>query len=83
MTSKARSLAVRAVMTFATVFSTPQIFRRSRNAAIARLRDAGAVFLSYKTLYYELIQTVGGSRHADAMIASFGPFPDDLPDQAV
>jgi hypothetical protein len=52
-------------------------------AAVVRLRGAGAVFLTYKTLYYELIQTVGGSRHADAMIAAFGPFPDDLPDQAV
>jgi nicotinamidase-related amidase len=52
-------------------------------AAIARLRDAGAVLLTYKTLYYELIQAVGGGRHADAMIAAFGPFPDDLPDQAV
>jgi nicotinamidase-related amidase len=50
-------------------------------AAIARLRDAGAVLLTYKTLYYELIQAVGGGRHADAMIAAFGPFPDDLPDQ--
>jgi nicotinamidase-related amidase len=52
-------------------------------AAIVRLRGAGAVFLTYKTLYYELIQTVGGNRHADAMLAAFGPFPDDLPDQAV
>jgi nicotinamidase-related amidase len=52
-------------------------------AALARMHAAGAVFLSYKTLYYELIATVGGSRHADAMIAAFGPFPDDLPDQAV
>jgi isochorismate hydrolase len=60
------------------------IFSSARDvvAAIARLRDAGAVLLTYKTLYYELIQAVGGSRHADAMIAAFGPFPDDLPDQA-
>lgn len=50
-------------------------------AALARMQAEGAVLLSYKTLYYELIQAVGGSRHADAMVATFGPFPDDLPDQ--
>jgi hypothetical protein len=55
---------------------------RDVKAAIARLQAEGAVLLSYKTLYYELIQAVGGSRHADAMVADFGPFPDDLPDQA-
>ena len=61
------------------------IFSSARNvaAALARMNSAGAVFLTYKTLYYELIQSVDGSRHADAMIAAFGPFPDDLPDQAV
>jgi nicotinamidase-related amidase len=52
-------------------------------AALARMQAEGAVLLSYKTLYYELIQAVGGSRHADAMVAAFGPFPDDLPDRAV
>ncbi|MBV8775977.1 MAG: isochorismatase family protein, partial [Alphaproteobacteria bacterium] len=52
-------------------------------AAFARMQAEGAVLLSYKTLYYELIQAVGGSRHADAMVAAFGPFPDDLPDQIV
>jgi nicotinamidase-related amidase len=61
------------------------IFSSARDveAALARMRAAGVVFLSYKTLYYELLQTVGGSPHADAMIAAFGPFPDELPDQAV
>ena len=60
------------------------IFSSARNveAAIARMRAEGAVFLTYKTLYYELIQAVSGGRHADAMIASFGPFPEDLPDHA-
>jgi nicotinamidase-related amidase len=52
-------------------------------AAFARMQAAGVVFVSYKTLYYELIQAVGGGPHADAMVAAFGPFPDDLPDQAV
>jgi isochorismate hydrolase len=51
-------------------------------AALARMQTEGAVLLSYKTLYYELIQAVGGGPHADAMVAAFGSFPDDLPDQA-
>ena len=50
-------------------------------AALARLEAEGAVLLSYKTLYYELIQAVGGGSHAEAMEAAFGRFPDDLPDQ--
>ena len=61
------------------------IFSSARDvtAALARMNSAGAVFLTYKTLYYELIQSVGGGHHAEATIAAFGPFPDDLPDQAV
>ena len=55
---------------------------RDVDAAIARMQGAGAVFLTYKTLYYELIQAVGGGRHANAMVAALGPIPDDLPDQA-
>ena len=51
-------------------------------AALARMQTEGVIFLSYKTLYYELLQAVGGGRHADAMVAAFGPFPGDLPDQA-
>jgi nicotinamidase-related amidase len=60
------------------------LFSSARNvdAAIARMKAAGAVFLTYKTLYYELIEAVGGGRHADAMVTAFGPFPEDLPDQA-
>ena len=60
------------------------LFSSARNvdAAIARMKAAGAVFLTYKTLYYELIEAVGGGRHADAMVTAFGPFPDELPDQA-
>ena len=58
------------------------VFSSARNvdAALARIQGAGAVFLTYKTLYYELIETVGGSRHADAMAATYGPVPNDLPD---
>jgi nicotinamidase-related amidase len=51
-------------------------------AAIDRMKGEGAVFLTYKTFYYELIEAVGGSRRADAMVAALGPFPDDLPDQS-
>jgi nicotinamidase-related amidase len=59
------------------------IFSGSRNvaAAIARMKDAGAVFLTYKTLYYELFQTVEDGRHPHA--DRIGPFPDDLPDRSV
>jgi len=55
------------------------IFSSARNvdAALARMRDAGCVFLTYKMLYYELIESVAGPD------ARFGPFPDDLPDAAV
>jgi len=61
------------------------VFSSSRNvdAAIARMKAAGAVFLTYKSLYYELIEAVDGARHSDKVFASFGPFPDDLPDAAV
>src|SRR5262249_30945118 len=58
------------------------LFSSTRNveAALARMQAAGAVFLTYKTLYYELIQAVDGGRHAEAVVAKFGPFPEDLPD---
>lgn len=52
-------------------------------SAVARMRAEGVVFLSYKSLYYELIEAVAGDRHGDAMEKRFGPFPDDLPDCAV
>jgi nicotinamidase-related amidase len=60
------------------------LFSSSRNvdAAIARMKAAGAVFLSYKTLFYELVEAVEGGRHTERMIATYGPFPDDLPDSA-
>jgi nicotinamidase-related amidase len=51
-------------------------------SAIARMQAAGAVFLTYKSLYYELIEAVDGGRHGAAMRAAFGPFPEDLPDRA-
>ncbi len=60
------------------------LFSSSRNvdAALARMRAEGAVLLTYKTLYYELIEAVDGGRHADRIQEELGPFPDDLPDTA-
>jgi nicotinamidase-related amidase len=61
------------------------LFSSSRDvgAAIARMEAAGAVFLTYKTLFYELAERVEDSRHAQKTFAEFGPFPTDLPDTAV
>jgi nicotinamidase-related amidase len=60
------------------------LFSSSRNvdAAMARMKAEGAVFLTYKSLYYELTKAVGGGPHAEKVYATFGPFPDDLPDSA-
>jgi nicotinamidase-related amidase len=59
------------------------LFSSSRriDAAIARMKAEGVVFLTYKSLYYELVEAVEGPR--DQLHKSFGPFPDDLPDAAV
>ena len=51
-------------------------------SAIARMRDEGAVFLTYKTLYYELTDSVEGAQHEAKLSATVGPLPDDLPDVA-
>jgi nicotinamidase-related amidase len=61
------------------------VFSSSRDvdAAITRMKAEGAVFLTYKSLYYELIEAVEGGRHRENVVATFGPFPDDLPDAAV
>jgi isochorismate hydrolase len=52
------------------------------DAAEERLKSAGVVFVSYKTLFFELIEAVADGPHADKMISRFGPFPDDLPEEA-
>ena len=49
-------------------------------AAVARMQAEGAVFLTYKSLYYELIAAVDGGRHAKKLIEAYRRFPDDLPD---
>ena len=61
------------------------LFSSSRNvdSAIARMKAEGAIFLTYKSLYYELIEAVDGGRHAEKMLQTFGPFPDDIPDSAL
>ena len=67
------------------VFAVEELlFSSARNvdAAVVRLRSAGVTILSYKTLYFELIEAVGGGPHAEKMLASFGEFPDDLPEEA-
>lgn len=58
------------------------IFSSARNvdAALARMKSAGVVFVSYKTLFYELIEAVDGNPHADRLLKAYGPLPDDLPD---
>jgi nicotinamidase-related amidase len=55
---------------------------RDVDAAMARMRAEGVVFLSYKTLYYELLEAVGGPPGVDRPEA-IGPLPDDLADTAV
>ena len=61
------------------------IFSSSRNvdAAMARMKAAGVIFSTYKSLYYELIEAVDGGRHTEKQLEAFGPFPEDLPDSAV
>ncbi len=58
------------------------IFSSSRDvgSATARMKAEGAVFLSYKSLYYELIEAVGGGAHDRKMVKTFGNMPDDIPD---
>ena len=60
------------------------LFSSSRNvdSAIARMKAEGAIFLTYKSLYYELIEAVEGGRHSEQIVQTFGRFPDDLPDSA-
>ncbi|HEY7246031.1 MAG TPA: isochorismatase family protein [Xanthobacteraceae bacterium] len=56
------------------------LFSSSRNvaAALARMKAQGAVFLTYKSLYYELIAAADGGLHAERMRAELGQMPDDL-----
>ncbi|MGZ3696052.1 MAG: isochorismatase family protein [Bdellovibrionota bacterium] len=53
---------------------------REVDSAIARMNSAGAVFLSYKTMFHELLEAVEGSAHRKALIEKFGVFPKGIPD---
>jgi nicotinamidase-related amidase len=67
------------------VFAVEELlFSSARNvdAALARLSSQGVTMLSYKTLFFELIEAVAGGPHAEKMVAAFGVFPDDLPEDA-
>ena len=52
------------------------------DAAVERLKSAGVIFVSYKTLYFELVEAVADGPHAAKMISRLGAFPDDLPEDA-
>jgi len=60
------------------------LFSSAQNvaSAITRMKSEGAIVLTYKTLYYELIEAVEGCRHSEKMLEAYGPFPDELPDVA-
>jgi hypothetical protein len=67
------------------VFAVEELlFSSARNvdAALARLSSQGVTILSYKTLFFELVEAVAGGPHAEKMVAAFGEFPDDLPEDA-
>jgi nicotinamidase-related amidase len=61
------------------------IFSSSRDvdAAIARMKSEGAIFLTYKSLFYELIESVEGPLNSKKSVETFESLPDDLPDSAV
>jgi isochorismate hydrolase len=52
------------------------------DAAVERLKAAGVILVSYKTLFFELTEAVDDGPHADKMIARLGAFPDDIPEDA-
>jgi nicotinamidase-related amidase len=58
------------------------LFSSSPNveSAVARMQSAGAVLVSYKTLYYELLGSVRGNGFSEELEEQFGPLPEDLPD---
>ena len=60
------------------------LFSSSRNvdSAIARMKAKGAIFLTYKSLYHELVESVEDGRHTEKSLETFN-LPDDLPDSAV
>jgi nicotinamidase-related amidase len=68
-----------------TVFVVEElIFSSARKveAAIARMRSEGVVFLSFKSLYYELLETVDGPIRQPRGRAA-RKFPEEIPDTAI
>ena len=61
------------------------IFSSSRDvdAAMTRMKAEGVIFMTYKSLYYELIESVEGPLNSKKGVETFESFPDDLPDSAV
>lgn len=45
-------------------------------SAKRRMREAGATFLTYKTLYYELLRAVAESPHRASLTKRFGKIPE-------
>ena len=56
------------------------LFSSSRNvdSAIVRMKAEGAIFLTYKSLYHELVESVEDDRHTEKSLETF-----NLPDSAV
>jgi len=48
------------------------------SGAMERMRAEGVVFLTFKTLFHELLQAVDGSEPRLELIAPFGEFPEKL-----
>ena len=48
------------------------------SGAMERMRAEGVVFLTFKTLFHELLQAVDGSEPRLQVIAPFGEFPEKL-----
>jgi nicotinamidase-related amidase len=61
------------------------LFSSSRDvaAAMARMAAEGAVFVTYKTLFYELIESVDGRSFKEKGRTLIRPFPADIPDTAM
>jgi isochorismate hydrolase len=61
------------------------LFSSSANvdSALVRMKVAGATFVTYKTLFYELVQAAEGGPYATDARAKYGQFPADLPDSTV
>lgn len=47
-------------------------------SALVRMRDSGAVILTLKTLFHELLSAVRGSEHRLQLEEKFGPLPEIL-----